>query len=154
MRARQQTVIVFDPVGTSTAGGGWGDGAFVFDDEEEFLELMHDERVQRAHVFVDEADIIFNHARKENFWMVTRGRHFGLSVNLLTQRPMLVHPTVRGQCPRLYMFRLGKSDRSELGQERAFDDFGAIDLDAGEFVVADSAQRDYKRLNVFQLLKG
>lgn len=154
LRAQGHTVIVYDPVGSSTAGGDWGAGAHVFSEEQQFLTMMEDPRTMHAHVFVDEADIVFNHGRPENRWLLTRGRHFGFSMNILSQRPSLLDPTVRGQCTRLYMFRLAKADRKLLGEEKGFDDFGAYDLDAGEFIVANSASRETQRRNIFQILKG
>lgn len=153
LRANGQTVGVFDPMGTPTRGGGWGDGAHVFNDESQFLAWVGDDRVMRSHLFIDEADLVVNHARPENLWLLTRGRHYGFSVNLITQRPAMLHPTARGQATRLYMFRLARKDRQLLGQEKGFDDFDAIDLDAGEFIVANSAQREITRLNLDQLLK-
>lgn len=153
LRRKQQTVIVFDPMRTETAGGDWGEGAYIFDQEENFLTMMQDERTARTHVFVDEADMVFNHGRMENFWMLTRGRHYGFEMNLISQRPKLLHPTVRDQCTRLYMFRLPVNDRVELGRDKGHDHFAEYDLDAGEFVVANSASRDITRGNVFQLIK-
>jgi hypothetical protein len=154
LRRRAQTVIVFDPMRTVTAGGDWGEGAHIFDQEEAFLMMMEDERVQHAHIFVDEADMVFNHGRRENFWMLTRGRHYGFAMNLISQRPKLLHPTVRDQCTRLYMFRLPTNDRVELGRDKGHDDFAAYDLDAGAFVVANSAAREVTRHNIFSTLKG
>lgn len=153
LRSRGQSVVVFDPMRTLTAGGDWGEGAHIFDQEENFLTMMGDDRVLHTHVFVDEADMVFHHGRRENFWMLTRGRHYGFVMHLLTQRPQLVHPTVRHQCTRLYMFRLSVDDRVILGKEKGHDDFDAYDLDQGEFVVANSASREVARGNIFQQLK-
>lgn len=153
LRSRGQSVIVFDPMRTPTAGGDWGEGAHIFDQEEAFLTMMGDDRVMRAHIFVDEADMVFNHARRENFWMLTRGRHYGFEMNLISQRPKLLHPTCRDQCTRMYMFRLPINDRVELGRDKGHDHFAEYDLDAGEFLVANSASREIARGNVFQLLK-
>ena len=50
-----QPLIVYDPVGTDTAGGGWPETARRFEDEEEFFEYLARDDVAGAHVFIDEA---------------------------------------------------------------------------------------------------
>lgn len=153
--AQGQAAVVFDPVGTQTLGGGWGEShnLRLFNDAGKFLEYMADERVTKCHVFVDESDELFNLSRRENFWMLTRGRHFELSMNVIACRPKLLAPSVRRQCTRLYMFRLAVDDRNEIGRDFGHDDFAAYNLDAGEFVISDSGSRDVKTANLRQLLE-
>ena len=136
---RGQPMSVYDPVGTPTRGGDWPESATMFRDEEKFLEHLADDRVVNRHIFVDEADELFHLARRENFWLLTRGRHFGFSVNLICCRPKSLAPAVRRQCTRVYMFRLAKDDAVEVGRDLGHSDFAAYDFDQGEFLIANSA---------------
>jgi DNA polymerase III delta prime subunit len=146
-------VAIYDPVGSPTIGGGWGETPYKFHDEVEFLDFMNDDRVRDVHVFVDEADMLFNHARRENFWMLSRGRHFGLSMNLITTRPKLLHPSPRSQCTRLYMFVLSKDEAREIGREKGLNNLDAYELDKGDFLIANSASPVVQKANIFHLLE-
>lgn len=163
--ARGHRVFVYDPmIGTGTAGADdeepWGKGAIIFADEDSLVKAMH-ENDREAHVFIDESDELFSHSRKENFWILTRGRHFLLSVNLITQRPKMISPTVRRQCTKLYMFSLAHDDTKEIAKDYAFDgdellekDGVVVPLDKGDFVVVVSGEHSKTRANIFQLLKS
>jgi DNA helicase HerA-like ATPase len=73
-------VIVYDPVGTQTGGGGWPASAVIFDDPDEFIEYMNHPDVYDAHVFVDEADEVFSLSDRANYWLPKKGRHFGFTL--------------------------------------------------------------------------
>ena len=153
LRTQKINVAVFDPMGTATAGGDWGEGVFIFSNEEEFLQWIYSEDAVNFHVFIDEAHKILGHTCNENFWMLTEGRHFFLTLHLMTQRPKKLHPDVRHNCGRCYMFRLSKSDRSEIGADYGFDDLDKISLDKGDFVILNSGTSEFSRANIFNLLE-
>lgn len=148
------SVIVFDPLGTQTVGGNWGTSAIVIESRDDFLEYISRDEIIHAHVFVDEAHEIFALTCPENFWLLTRGRHFGLNIYAITQRPKLIAPTCRLQCGRCYMFRLGADDARELGADFGHSGLEKISLDTGDFLCLNSGSAKYSRANVFHLLKG
>ncbi len=150
-------------INTKTAGDAnddypWGKGAIIFDKEENLNKAML-ENDRDAHVFIDESDELFAHQRKENFWILTRGRHFLLSVNLMTQRPTMISPTVRRQCTRLYMFRLARKDTNDIAADYGFSGDELLEigeeikpLDKGDFVMVDSGSHGKKRANIFTII--
>lgn len=146
-----QNVIVYDPVGTPTHGGGWN-AHVEFDDFTEFMEYMRDPRVVRAHVFIDEAGEHFGVGDKDNHWLLTRGRHHGLFINLIAQRPKMLAPTVRTQCERAYIFMMSPDDMNTVGQDYGHGSLDKVNppLDRGDFLVLNSGQRSIDRFNVFQ----
>ncbi len=150
----KQNVVVYDPLGTDTAGGGWGETATVFDDLDLFLAFIESDQCGAAHVFVDEADLVFSLDQKENHWLLRRGRHFGLTIYCITQRPVLVAPSVRSMCHRAYVFRLVQDDIKRVAADYGFDQAHTINLDAGEFLCFTAGSSDFKRGNVFEMVKS
>lgn len=160
MCAQNQNVIVYDPVGTASAGGDWGKNAVVFNDQEKFWEFISRDDVSHAHIFIDEAGDVFSISHRHNYWLLTRGRHFGFQVYLITQRPKMIAPSARAQCGVAYMFRLAKDDAREICA-----DFGhnwpfveknkkpAPELDKGDFYILYSGAMGKKRANIFSILK-
>lgn len=148
-----QNVIVFDPVGTTTAAGSWPASAIVFDDEEEFFGYLSRPDVCGAHVFVDEAGEIFNLGKRHNFWLLTRGRHFGFFVYMIAQRPKMIAPTARSQAGRGYVFRLALEDLREIGGDFGHSNLIHETLDTGDFLVLHSGQASISRANIFKLLE-
>ena len=146
-------VVVYDPLGTPTLGGAWGDKAELYEDVDLFMDLMHSDDFGNAHVFIDEAHHIFSHTQKENLWILTQGRHYGLNVNLLTQRPTKVHPDARTNCGRCYMFRLAFDDVKAIGNDYGHSDLHKINLDKGDFLVLNSGSSEFSRANVFNLVQ-
>lgn len=146
-------VVVYDPLGTDTAGGGWGEGAIIFSDREPFLDFIYSPECFNAHIFIDEAHNVFGHEMKDNFWLLTEGRHFGMFLHILTQRPKKVHPDVRSNCGRCFMFRLANSDAIEIGADYGFSDLHKISLDRGDFLALNSGTANFSRGNVFRLVK-
>lgn len=153
-----QNVAVFDPLGTPTLGGDWGDPAKVkyFHDKEKFLDFIEDDRTRHFHLFIDEAHNILGHSEecRDNYWLLTEGRHYFLNLHLLTQRPKKLHPDVRSQCGRCYMFRLAIQDSKEIGADFGYSDIHAEILDTGDFLILNSGSSTFERANVFKLLKG
>ncbi len=142
-------VVVFDPVGTSTMGGDWGDGAVIYSDAGAFQEYIHSGRLRPCKLFIDEASAIFSHEQKHNFWLAERGRHYGIQLFTITQRPMRIHPTVRDQHNEVYMFRLKSSDLAVIGADFGFD-LGDIRLDSGDYIHLKSGSSRYEIGNVFK----
>lgn len=125
-------VTVFDPVLSV-----WSEKAEVTEAESEFFVLLSDAHAAgyKQAVFVDEADTLLSIAHKQNHWLLTRGRHYGLMVHVITQRPALVAPTVRGMCNQLFLFRSSKDDAKLLAQDFAHDGLlTAPELKQGEFL--------------------
>lgn len=145
-------VIVYDPLGTDTAGGGWGESAQVVEDDDDFLDVVYSQDVHNAHIFVDEAHNIFSHSDKTHLWLLTQGRHYGLRMHLITQRPTKVHPDARTNCGRGYVFRLAYDDMRAIGLDYGFSDIHRISLDKGDFLVLNSGSSRFERANVFSLV--
>lgn len=141
-------VVVFDPVGSATLGGDWGDGATVYHDADEFQDYIHSGKLQPCKMFIDEASSIFSHEQRENFWLAERGRHYGVQLFTITQRPMRIHPSVRDQHSEAYVFRLKSMDITNVGADFGHD-LRDIQLDAGEYLHLISGQRGFTRGNVF-----
>lgn len=149
-----QPIIAFDPVGSRTATGGWPSGAIVFSDEEEFFDYLSRDDVAGAHVFVDESGDIFNLGKRHNFWLLTRGRHFGFQVYMIAQRPKMLAPSARTQASRGYLFRMSPDDLREIGADFGHGNIEKIILDKGDFLILSSGQASIKRANVFSLLNS
>jgi len=153
-RSLGKTVIVYDPVGSDTAGGGWGEGARVYDEQLAFLDFMHSKDAHSAFVFVDEADELFSVRDADLHWMFKRGRHFGLSMWAITQRPKLVAPTVRNQCGQAFIFRLAQDDMKEIAADYGHSDLHKLSLDSGDYLAITSGTAKFSRGNIFDTLKG
>jgi len=111
---RGKSVIVYDPIGVSSE---WNGGIFLRDDDL-LQETMKDEKYHQSHVFIDEAGTLFNEgSRRDVTWVVTRSRHLGHSVYLITQRAMQITKTARDQCKRLYCFQVSMDDAILLAKE-------------------------------------
>ena len=143
--------VVYDPLGTATAGGDWGEGAIIHQDIDPFLDMMYDPKFIDSMIFVDEAHHIFNHENKEHLWLLTEGRHHGMNFNLITQRPTKVHPDARSNCGTCYMFRLAFDDAKNVGNDFGHSAIHKINLDKGDFLVLISGSSEYKTANVFNL---
>jgi hypothetical protein len=147
------TILVYDPVRTKTAAFDWPVGSIVFQRKENFIAYLANFR-GRAWIFIDEADNVFSHAQPENNWILTKGRHFGFTVFLITQRPKMVSPSARSQCGICYCFRLARDDLKAVAADFAFSDVHEINLDRGDYLVLESGLSTYSRHNIFNVLKG
>lgn len=146
-------VVVYDPLGSPTAGGEWGERSEVHEDLEPFLQRVYAPEFTNADVFIDEAHHVFNHQDKSHLWLLTQGRHYGLRLHLLTQRPTKVHPDARTNCGRCFMFRLAHDDARSIGLDYGFSSIHKETLDKGDFLILNSGESRYARSNVFNLLE-
>lgn len=127
---------------------------FVTDDFAEFVEFIHTLHADgfRMVAIVDEADTVMSMADRGNWWLFTRGRHYGLEAIAITQRPKLVAPTVRGNCADAFIFHLGKNDASELADDISADGASAAPtLRQGEFfhVGWENGERFCRKQKIF-----
>jgi DNA helicase HerA-like ATPase len=151
-RARKKrNVVIYDPVGTQTAGGGWpeGDNVLLFDDFEEFMTWVG--KNGDADLFIDEAGDHFRVQDAENHWLLRRGRHYGYEVHLISQRPKMMAPNVRNQCSKAYLFRLSTDDVREICGDMGRD-APTSELDKGDFIGVCSYSPEIVKGNVFHLL--
>lgn len=104
---KSAVVGVYDPLLTD-----W-DADFVTDDFRKFVEFA--QANTSGYMFVDEAYTIKD---KEHRAMLnaclTRGRHYGHSFILISQRFTLVEPTARNQCERVFVFKQAPRDADAL----------------------------------------
>lgn len=149
----KKRVIVYDPLGTATAGGDWGDTAVIYESADALLDFLESDEGFDCHVFIDEAHHIFSHEQSENFWLLTQGRHYHLHLHIITQRQNKVHPDVRTNCGLCYMFRLSNVDAKAIGADYGHSDLDKISLDKGDFLILNSGSAQFSRANVFNLLK-
>jgi DNA helicase HerA-like ATPase len=103
-------------------------------------------------VFIDESGELFNAGKRENLWLLTRGRHFGFSVVLIAQRPKMLMPSARSQCSIAYVFRLALEDMKEIGADFGHSGLAKISLDKGDFLILKSGLARFDSANVFKLL--
>jgi len=151
---RGYPVFVYDPMGTATAGGDWGEKALIYNDEIRFMEFLSKRKnTNEAAVFIDESDLVFSHSQKHNHWLARRGRHYGYRLHMITQRPTMIAPNCRTQVGTCYMFRLARTDAKFCGNEFGHSDIDKYDLDTGDFLVMKSGTRKITRGNVFNLIK-
>lgn len=102
-------------------GAYWGDGVEVVQSFEELHAAIieyHADKIPLC-VYVDEADIFLSMRNPENHWLLLRGRHFGVSVVVITQRPAMVAPSVRGMCATLHSFSVSEADAKMLANDYA-----------------------------------
>lgn len=147
-------IAVRDPVDSPTAGGGWPESARRFADDISFLEFMHSPEASGYVVFVDEASDLFGVQDKDLHWMFTRGRHFGLCMVAICQRPKMLAPNVRSQCTHAYLFRLAEEDTREIAADFGHSGLHKLSLDRGDFLKLESGTAAIVRGNVFTLLEG
>lgn len=149
-------VVVYDPVLTGTAGGGWPEKALVISDPEKldrFLEKARGTEQRPIFLFVDESADIFSHSRTENHWVPRKIRHENIYLRLICQRPKMLHPDVRSQCSYAYVLRLANDDKKMI-----YSDFGhsgdieSRPLDKGDCVLLTSGSSEIEEFNVFELV--
>jgi DNA helicase HerA-like ATPase len=147
-----ERIIVYDPVGTQTVKGNWPVSAVTFSDEHEFFEYLSRDDVNNAYIFIDEAGDIFTPQKRENLWLLTRGRHFGFSVFMIAQRPKMILPSARSMAGACYMFRLSADDQRDIGRDFGHNGLDKINLDRGDFLMVISGSSTFERGNVFSLV--
>lgn len=91
-------------------------------------------------------------AHRDNWWLFTRGRHFGIEACAITQRPTLIAPTVRGMCNDVFVFKVSKSDAQMLANDYAAQGLeNASELDQGEFLRSSwkNKKKSVDKLKIF-----
>lgn len=142
-------ILVYDP----TDSDEWPESSWVLTNEHDYLHALA-ELIKDKHkivTFHDEADTLFSQSQKENFWIYSRGRHFGLKCFLITQRPYMVSPTVRSMCSDAYIFRLSESDAKTVAGDHALAEIQeAVSLPQGHYYhacwIEGQKKLDKKRL--------
>ena len=129
----KRLAVIYDPLGSE-----WSENCTAFHDERGFFEGLERLAVSGGgYVVVDEADTLLSMAHKHNHWLLQRGRHYGFSVFVVTQRPALVAPTVRGMCGECYAFNISRKDAKLLADDyNAPELLKATNLPQGSFVRA------------------
>lgn len=146
-RQKDRLQVVYDPVlSTQTKGGGWPEGAVVYEDFESFMTWCS--KNGDADLWIDEAADHFGVSDRENHWLLRRGRHYGFVVHLISQRPKMLAPNVRGQCSRAYIFRLAKADLVEVAADLG-SETPDPPLDTGEYIVLDTRIAEINRYRLF-----
>lgn len=152
-RSPSVPMIIRDPVAeTKTAGGDWPENAEIYSETDEYMERIVElvSSHQQAYSFIDEAADLLSLQHPENFWLATRGRHYGIHFGFITQRPKLIAPSVRTNCTRVFMFRLARKDMVEVLADVGHDiDIIKKPLDTGDFIMLKMGSAEYHRMNVF-----
>lgn len=127
-RVKSREFLGTEHIVLDALGANWGDGVDVVETFPELHAAIIDNHAERIPtcVYVDEADIFLSMRNPENFWLLLRGRHFGLSVTVITQRPAMVAPSVRGMCATLHAFSVSESDAKTLANDYAYPNLGKI----------------------------
>ena len=117
----RQPVICYSGV----ADLDWPKGVKLTFDHDEFERWLADPENYGAHVLVDEATILFYHARSavkypNIFTLASAGRHKGHTAYFATQKPTRLDPMIRENCGELYCFRLRGAKSAHL----VYEDFG------------------------------
>ena len=84
-------------------------------DADEFLSLVW--RSRSCMLFIDEAGDMIGRYDNAMQRIVTRGRHWGHSAHIITQRGAQLPPTVRNQCRYLFLFCTARADCEVLARE-------------------------------------
>jgi len=151
-------VVVYDPVGTETLGGGWPEKAQVITDPtilEKFVEKAKGTPTHPIFLFVDESADIFSHSQTHNHWIPRRIRHQYIYLRLISQRPKMLHPDVRSQCSYVYVLRLANDDKKMVLADFGHDsDAGTKELDKGDAMLVTSGSSEIEEFNVFELVNS
>lgn len=149
-------VIVYDPVGTATAGGDWPERCLMIDSPDDLQKRVasfEGETDRPVFLFVDEAPDVFGHTETWARWIPRKIRHQHVYLRLMVTRPNSVHPDVRNQCVVAYVFRLAREDMRLVMADYGFSVGDSQDqLDKGDFLVLESGRASIDKANVFTLL--
>lgn len=130
--ADQERVVVFDPLKST----GWPDHAIKFADSEKFLSAIVS--VESAHVFIDEAMVLWDYDYKRANKILYNRRHQGLLVYVIAQRATMVLPHARNQCSRVFAFKQTRADAESLAGDYNPQIIECNNVGKGEFIVADT----------------
>lgn len=100
------------------------------------LALNHSTTETPVYVMADEASGYLNKASDSLMHVVTKGRHAGFGIMIISQRPATVDTTIRSQAAETYWMRLGEhvdlsTARKTLGPEAE----KLPDFKPGEFIL-------------------
>lgn len=109
-KAQGVGVLVLDPLKNPE----WH-ADFITGDEKEFLDMFW--RSRSCMCFIDEAGEAVGRYNIAMQKTVTRGRHWGHGVHVITQRGAQLSPTVRDQCRHLFLFCSSRKDGELLAAE-------------------------------------
>ncbi len=118
LRKNKQKIIAYSGVGDLAWPGK------VTASVHELEDLLEDPKSAYAHVFLDEARVLYSrfkrlkHPHIDNLF--TMGRHKGFTVYCATQYPTSIPPAARVNCSECYCFRLGSADHAKI----VYEDFG------------------------------
>lgn len=96
-------VLVLDPL----KNPAW-QADFISADEKEFLDVFW--RSRSCMIFIDEAGEAVGRYNLSMQKTVTRGRHWGHFVHVISQRGVQINMTVRDQCRHLFLFCSSRKD--------------------------------------------
>lgn len=151
-------IVVYDPVGTETAGGGWPESAKMIgklEDLPEEVEGLKGEPDRPIFLFIDEAPDVFSHSETWARWIPRKVRHQNVYLRLMITRPNTVHPDVRNQCVIAYVFRLAKEDMRLVLADYGFSPSDVdAEFDVGDFIVLQSGHAEIDAANVFGLTRS
>lgn len=151
--AAEYDVVVYDPVGTPTAGGDWPEKVQRFDDPQKFLIWLvkaEGKPERPIFVFVDESADIFGHTNTDANWIPRRVRHQNVYLRLISQRPKMLPPNVRTQCAHCYLFRLAADDMRMICADFGHGpEISQKSLDTGDYVLLVSGSSEIEVANVF-----
>lgn len=149
-------VVVYDPVGTPTLGGGWPEEAVIYNDPEKlekFFDKVQGTEEHPVFLFVDESADVFGHSNTNNHWVPRRIRHNFVYLRMIAQRPKMLHPDVRSQCSYAFVLRLANDDKKTIYSD--FGHSGEVEtkpLDKGDCVLLTSGAIAIEEFNVFELV--
>lgn len=101
--------------------------------------VQYSRTINHAHIIVDESGSTIGRQPSTDLqWLTTQARNYGHSTHLICQRPQQVDRTMRLQCERLFVFRVGVADSKALAEEFTNEKaMLAATLDRFEFMEVD-----------------
>jgi len=138
----EKQVIIFDPMQST----GWSDNAVKFSDPAKFFEYVKQQK--SALIFCDEARKFWEDGfQSEADALLTRGRHDGHLLFLISQRAKMIPPNARSMCSRVYAFRQNVDDSIALAQEYHTNLRKCTELGKAEFIASDGFHAVKFKLN-------
>ena len=137
----QDNVIVFDPLKST----GWPIHALKFSDPEKFLQSMV--TAESAHVYIDEAMVLWEYDYKRANKILYNRRHQGLLVYVIGQRATMILPHARNQCSKVFAFKQNLNDAQSLAGDYNPEVIECNRLPKGEFIAADTFTAERYKLD-------
>jgi len=122
-------VVVFDPMLSE-----WASAYFVSEDIEAVKSELEKLRGNPHIAVIDEAGDVFTVGQRENHFLFTRGRHYGMLPIAIAQRMNMIAPNVRNMATDLYLFESALEDCEILARDRNCPQLlQAAEFEAGDF---------------------